>query len=76
METATEYQRTDLGGWVRKGEGYDGLGRRYWVRVTDPEDASPVHTTYPTGYDDRCGWCWLGAAHSDREHDARVARSA
>jgi hypothetical protein len=76
MQTVTEYQQTDLGGWVRRGEGYDGMGRRYWIRVTDSEDVSPVHTSYPTGYDERCGWCWLGAAHSDQEHGARVARAA
>ena len=75
MTTTAEYRRTDLGGYVRKGEGRDGMGRPVWEYVTGPEDVSDGHTTYPTGYDDRCGWCWLGAPHSEDEHVARVARA-
>ena len=67
--------RTDLGGWARRGHGYDGMGRTVWEHVTGPDDMSPTHVTYPTGYDDRCGWCWLGGPHSQDEHAARVARA-
>lgn len=35
-------------------------------------DTSPAHMTYPTGYDSRCGWCWLGANHSDAAHAAKI----
>lgn len=68
-----EYMRTERGAYARRGDGYDGMGRRVWVHVTGPDDVSPDHVTYPTGYDERCGWCWLGGAHSDAEHDRRVS---
>ena len=75
---ATTYERTDLGTYVRRGpeDGRDGMGRPVWVYVTHDGDTSSVHATYPTGYDDRCGWCWLGAAHSEDEHAARVSRAS
>lgn len=52
--------------WVR----YDDDGP---VHAAHGDDRSPVHTTYPTGYDERCGWCWLGYAHTDDGHAERVA---
>lgn len=67
------FRRTDLRGWVRKSEGYDGMGREVWSHVTGQDDETPDHMTYPTGYDERCGWCWLGAPHSVGEHARRVA---
>jgi hypothetical protein len=68
-----EYFRTERGAYGRRSDEYDGLGRRVWVHVTGPDDFSPDHVTYPTGYDERCGWCWLGGAHSVDEHARRVA---
>lgn len=71
--SGAEYVRTDLGGWARRAAGYDGMGRRVWISVTGPDDVSPDHVTFPVGYDERCGWCWLGGAHSGAEHDRRVS---
>ena len=75
MHAVGEYHRTDLGGWARLEPGRDGMGRAVWCHVVSDSDVSPAHLMYPSGYDDRCGWCWLGACHSDLEHDARVARA-
>lgn len=49
------------------------LGHQLVTRVTGPDDYSPVHHTYPTGYDSRCGWCWLGVTHSEDEHARKVS---
>jgi len=45
------------------------------THCTGPEDTSPVHSTYPTGYDSRCGWCYLNANHTQDEHRANVERA-
>jgi len=38
------------------------------------DDDSDAQVTYPDGGDGlRCGWCYLGANHSQRAHAARVA---
>lgn len=60
------YQTAD-GSWRHKGS--DGTG--YWL--AGPCDTSGYHATYPTGYDPKCGWCWLGAPHSNDAHAARIA---
>lgn len=62
-------------GWVRDHAGqHVSNGGPLVVHVTGPEDHSPNHATYPRGYDSRCGWCWLGANHSDEEHTRRLER--
>lgn len=70
------FRRSESGKWYRKSDGYDGMGRQVWVRVAGQDDETPDHITYPAGYDERCGLCWLGAPHSVREHEARVARAS
>lgn len=45
------------------------------IHLAGPNDTSPAHRTYPTGYDSRCGWCYLGANHSIAAHVQRVTES-
>lgn len=60
--------------WVRDHEGeWTSGGYPLTVHVSGEGDHSPVHSTYPTGYDSRCGWCYLGANHSDDEHARKLA---
>lgn len=35
-------------------------------------DSTPVHRTYPTGYDPRCGWCYLNTGHTEDAHAASL----
>lgn len=37
-----------------------------------PKDESAPHRTHPAGYDSRCGWCYLGASHTEALHAAEV----
>lgn len=63
------FRRLDYS-WVRDHPGeYTSGGYALTVHVTGPDDQSPIHLTYPTGYRSECGWCYLGANHSDDEHD-------
>lgn len=57
MLDGSHYVRHDFGGHVH---------------VVSASDHSPQHHTYPTGYDSRCSWCWLNAAHSEAAHLAYV----
>lgn len=43
---------------------------RTWV--TGSNDHTPYHPTYPTGYNPKCGWCWLGYGHSEASHQQRI----
>ena len=38
------------------------------VHATSHDDTSGYHQTYPTGYDPRCSWCWLGYPHTENAH--------
>lgn len=38
------------------------------MHVAGFDDDSPLHHTYPTGYNPSCGMCWLGHSHSERYH--------
>ena len=58
---------------IRKEPGYLSDGTPAYVHAVDAADTSPRHYTYPTGYDPACGWCWLGAPHTEREHERRIA---
>lgn len=40
-----------------------------------PGDMSPMHLTYPTGYDARCASCWLGYAHTEARHARLIGAS-
>jgi len=45
------------------------------VHLAGPEDRSDTRRTYPAGGDsERCGWCYLGASHTEDAHAANVAR--
>lgn len=75
--TATTFRRLDRStSWVRDhaGEITSG-GYALVVHVVNAEDDSPCHSTYRSGYDARCGWCYLGANHSTAEHARKVAES-
>ena len=65
MTNAPTYERLDRS-WVRN----DADGHTH---VTGPDDVSAAHRTYPTGYNAKCGWCWLGAPHSADVHTDRTA---
>jgi hypothetical protein len=49
-----------------------GFYRSDRCHVAGPDDFSPVHHTYPTGYDSECSWCWLGHTHSEEAHAASL----
>lgn len=66
------FHRTRDWGWTREEQGRRLDGAPAFCHVTDSNDESPIHHTYPTGYDSRCGWCWLGYTHSEFEHGRRV----
>lgn len=68
---SSRFRRVDRG-WVRDEPGYLSGGDRAYTHVVDDRDESPHHHTYPTGYDSRCGWCWLGAPHSEAAHAAKI----
>jgi hypothetical protein len=63
----------ERGGWVRDvpGEITSG-GYALVVHLADRGDTSAQHVTYPSGYDERCGWCWLGANHSQAAHARKI----
>lgn len=53
-------------------------GRQHWHSSTrghlaSRRDTSPQHLMYPSGYDSRCIWCWLGYAHSEAAHAAGIS---
>ena len=55
-------------------EQYQGSGGSYYrVARKSTTDTSPIRQTYPTGYDWRCNYCWLGGAHSELAHIESVA---
>lgn len=70
------WERTDLGGVVRRERytGDDGAVAHEYCHAAGRDDRSPPHRTYPTGYDARCGMCYLNAPHTDEYHDEEVKR--
>lgn len=38
----------------------------------DVRDLTPPRRRFPRGYDERCGWCWGGAAHTEAAHAERI----
>jgi hypothetical protein len=55
-------------------ESYRGAdGQFYRVWRANSQDTSPTHHTYPTGYDSRCGHCWLNHSHSEEAHQQQIA---
>ena len=65
------FARVDRSGWVRWVEGGDHTA---YMHAAGEGDTSPEHWIYG-GYDDRCGWCYLGAPHTSSAHDRSVERS-
>lgn len=61
------YSRLSIGGYVRHDSDVD-----IPVHCEGPSDSSPVHTTYPTGYDPRCSQCWLHIPHTETAHTRRI----
>lgn len=65
------------GGGVRRAELYhpnDGSRSvNEWSFAASTADTSPRRSTYPTGYDSRCGSCYLGFTHTEDLHAERVA---
>lgn len=69
--TAGQVERLERG-WVRRTDEWTTGGYPLSVHLAGCDDTSPVHRTYPTGYDSRCGWCWLNAPHSGDAHAMKV----
>lgn len=42
------------------------------AHVADADDHTPRHDIYHAG-NSKCGWCYLGAPHSEREHNRRMS---
>lgn len=59
-------------GWVRDEPGELSGGGAAYLHLADRHDVSPAHVGYPSGYDSRCGWCYLGAPHTVAAHDVKV----
>lgn len=63
-------------GWVRYPGGHTSDGSSLAIHLAARDDTSPAHSTMTygpdRGYDRRCGWCWLGANHSDDAHAAKI----
>jgi len=59
------FTRGERRGWHRQDE----HGRAH---AASGSDLSPIHLTYPRGYDPACGWCWLGAPHTEAAHAQEV----
>jgi len=68
------FYRMDLGGWGRREtyKGDDGEVSYEMTHALNGEDMTPPKKTYPTGYDSRCGWCYLNAPHTEAAHDDSV----
>lgn len=71
----TGFKRTDhgRGGWIRTERWTskrDGREVEEYSHVVSENDMSDCHGG---GYDPKCGWCWLGAAHSEAAHEASKA---
>jgi hypothetical protein len=72
MNAPTDRQTGDRRGWYRtSGPRADGAGDAL-VWGTARDDTSPAHITYPTGYDSRCSYCWLGQGHTEAAHTASL----
>lgn len=39
-----------------------------------PDDLSPPHAMYPSGYNAKCNLCWLNISHTEKAHTAQVSR--
>ena len=42
------------------------------THVADADDFSPTHDR-ASAYDSKCGWCYLNASHSEREHARKTS---
>lgn len=42
------------------------------LHTAGPNDTTPEHSSYHH-YDSDCGWCWLGAAHTEAAHAKQLA---
>jgi hypothetical protein len=69
----THVECIDRDGYVRvvHGEVTSG-GHQLSIHLAGREDTSEAHRTYPIGYDSRCGWCYLGANHSEDAHQEGI----
>ncbi len=66
------FRRLGDGGWIRNEPGHLSSGNPAYTHVLNDTDETPHHATYPTGYKAACGWCWLGAPHSEAAHAAKA----
>lgn len=69
-------RQIDLGGWVRDDQWtsrYGNYTEASYLHAAGRDDVSNSHSMYPFGYDSRCGWCFLGAGHTDEAHDQKLA---
>lgn len=43
--------------------------------ATGPNDVSPAHAIYPSGYDAACSCCWLNIQHTEDMHARKTGKS-
>lgn len=73
------YERTEGGSYIREHRYTPNDGGRPVVErvfCAGPDDASPMHSTYPTGYDSKCSCCYLNITHTDALHERRTGKEA
>ena len=59
------FVRMESGQWRRLRRGTDGADESF---CAGPDD----YSSPPEHYDSRCGWCYLGASHTEHEHARKV----
>ncbi len=65
MPKEITFERRFSGNWVRWEDGH-------CVHAAGNDDHSPIHTTYPTGYNPECSHCWFGHSHTSERHRAGI----
>jgi hypothetical protein len=56
-------------GWIRRAAGLLSGGGAAYDHVASATDATPTFV----GYRSACGWCYLGAPHSEAAHALKLA---
>jgi hypothetical protein len=68
------YERTEGGGWRRVHKYTPKDGGRPVVEsifAAGPDDATPMHASYPDGYSPDCNHCYLNCPHTTAVHRPR-----
>ncbi len=72
----TGFSTLSFGGSLRSEVYFEAIPRdriRYeHTHAADHNDVTPPHSTYSTGYNEKCGWCYLNAPHTEAAHEKSV----